>query len=53
MALQMFRSQVLLALWEKFREHGLGIPFPQRDLHIKGGSEQSVTINRTSRSAPA
>ena len=47
------RSQVLLALWEKFREHGIEIPIPQRDLHIKGGSEQSVTINRTSRSAPA
>ena len=47
------RSQVLLAMWEKFREHGIEIPFPQRDLHIKGGSELSVTLNRASRSATA
>ena len=47
------RSQVLLVIWEKFREHGIEIPFPQRDLHIKGGSELSVTLNRPSRSATA
>ena len=47
------RSQVLLAMWEKFREHGIEIPFPQRDLHIKGDSELSVTLNGASRSATA
>ena len=47
------RSQVLLAMWEKFREHGIEIPFPQRDLHIKGGSELAVTLSRAARSATA
>ena len=32
------RDQVMLAIWERFREAGISIPFPQRDLHIKGGS---------------
>ena len=47
------RSQVLLALWEKFREQGIQIPFPQRDLHIKGGSELAVTLCRAARSGTA
>ena len=29
------RSQVLMGLWERLHEHGIEIPFPQRDLHIK------------------
>ncbi len=29
------RSEVLLAVWDKLQEHGVEIPFPQRDLHIK------------------
>ena len=29
------KSAVLLRIWEKFRAHGVEIPFPQRDLHIK------------------
>ncbi len=32
------RSEVLLAIWETFRENNIEIPFPQRDLHIKSGS---------------
>jgi small-conductance mechanosensitive channel len=47
------RSQVLLALWEKFREHGIQIPFPQRDLHIKDGSELAVKLCRAPRSGTA
>lgn len=27
-------SDVLLKVWDKFHEHGIEIPFPQRDLHI-------------------
>jgi small-conductance mechanosensitive channel len=30
------RSEVLLRIWEKFHEENIEIPFPQRDLHIKG-----------------
>lgn len=29
------KSQVLLLIWDKFHEHGIEFPFPQRDLHIK------------------
>ena len=28
-------SQVLLRVWDLFHEHGIEIPFPQRDLHLK------------------
>ncbi|MDX1710252.1 MAG: mechanosensitive ion channel [Rhodovibrionaceae bacterium] len=39
------RSEIFLAMWEKFREHGIEIPFPQRDLHIKPGSQLSVRMS--------
>ena len=29
------QSQVMFAIWDKFAEHGITIPFPQRDLHVK------------------
>ena len=29
------KSQIYYAVFEKFKEHGIEIPFPQRDLHIK------------------
>jgi small-conductance mechanosensitive channel len=32
-----FRSDLNFAIEEKFREAGIEIPFPQRDLHIRGG----------------
>ena len=31
------KSDVLLGIWDRFREHGIEIPFPQRDVHIKSG----------------
>ena len=31
------RSQVMFTLWDRFREAGISIPFPQRDLHLKKG----------------
>ena len=30
-------SELNFAIWEKFREHNIEIPFPQADLHIKSG----------------
>lgn len=29
------KSQILLLIWEKFHQHGIEIPFPQRDLHVR------------------
>ncbi|MFC3098647.1 mechanosensitive ion channel family protein [Alteraurantiacibacter palmitatis] len=31
------RSDVLKRVWHLFREHGVEIPFPQRDLHLRDG----------------
>jgi small-conductance mechanosensitive channel len=36
------RSAVLLGIWDRFREHGIEIPFPQRDLHIRTPAELRV-----------
>ena len=36
------RSAVLLGVWDRFHEHGIEIPFPQRDLHIRTPTELRV-----------
>ncbi|MCP5141188.1 MAG: mechanosensitive ion channel [Gammaproteobacteria bacterium] len=28
-------SDVLLGVWDRFHEHGIEIPFPQQDLHLR------------------
>ncbi|MCB1693440.1 MAG: mechanosensitive ion channel [Pseudomonadales bacterium] len=28
-------SQILVRVWDKFKEHGVEIPYPQRDLHLR------------------
>ncbi len=33
------RSEALLAIWRTFKEHGIVIPYPQRDLHVVSVSE--------------
>ena len=47
------RSQVLLAVWEKFRDNGIRTPLGHRDVLLKGESELAVTLKREARSAPA
>jgi small-conductance mechanosensitive channel len=34
---KVLKSQLYYAVFEKFREHGVEIPFPQRDVYLKGG----------------
>jgi small-conductance mechanosensitive channel len=38
------RSDVLKHLWALFREHGIEIPFPQRDLHLRQGEQLDRVI---------
>lgn len=37
------QSEVMFAIWRKFREAGIEIPFPQRDVHIRSASPASPT----------
>jgi small-conductance mechanosensitive channel len=34
---QNVKSAVLLLIWDKFKESGIEIPYPQRDLHLRSG----------------
>jgi small-conductance mechanosensitive channel len=36
------RSQVNFAIVDKFREYGIEIPFPQRDLHVRSAVKVPV-----------
>ncbi len=47
------RSQVLLALWEKFRDNGIRTSLRHRDLLIKPDSELTVTLARNPAPAPS
>jgi len=47
------RSDIFLALWDAFQAAGIEIPFPQRDLHVKEGSQINVTLAPTPGAKPA
>jgi small-conductance mechanosensitive channel len=36
---QNVKSAVLLSIWDRFKEAGIEIPYPQRDLHLRSGFE--------------
>ncbi len=36
-------SQVYVSIWKKFKEEGVEIPFPQRDLHLRSTGDLKVT----------
>jgi small-conductance mechanosensitive channel len=29
------KGQIFLAIWDRFKEHGIEIPYPQRDIHLR------------------
>ncbi len=33
------QSDVMFTIWDAFKEHGIEIPFPQQDIHIRSGLE--------------
>ena len=37
------RGQVFLSLWDAFKEHGISIPFPQREVKVLGGSQRELS----------
>jgi small-conductance mechanosensitive channel len=37
------KSDLYFAIFQKFKKHGVEIPFPQRDLHLKSGFEPVLT----------
>lgn len=37
---KVLKSQLYYAIFEKFKEHNIEIPFPQRDLHLRSGFDQ-------------
>lgn len=38
------KSAVLLRVWDKFQEHGIDIPYPQRDLHLIPPTDVNVHV---------
>lgn len=36
------RSELLLNIWDRFHAHGIEIPYPQRDIHIKEVPDQAA-----------
>lgn len=50
---QNVKSAVLLAIWDKFKEHGIEIPYPQRDLHLRSGFGQALAAEALSTQGPA
>src|SRR5688572_5904061 len=36
------KSEVLLHIWDRFHQHGIDYPYPQRDVHVRGPVEVRV-----------
>ncbi|MDQ8188153.1 mechanosensitive ion channel domain-containing protein [Pelagicoccus sp. SDUM812002] len=40
------RSGIYVKLWDKFKEHDIEIPFPQRDINLRGGMPIEVVMRQ-------
>jgi small-conductance mechanosensitive channel len=38
---QNVKSDVLLQIWDRFKQQGIRVPYPQRDLHIRSSAERA------------
>ena len=38
-------SELLICIWDKFQEHGIEIPYPQRDLHLRSSDIGKLPTN--------
>jgi small-conductance mechanosensitive channel len=38
---QNVKSDVLIEIWQRFKQQGVRVPHPQRDLHIRSGAERA------------
>lgn len=45
------RGRLLMRIWELFQENGVEIPFPQRDVHVKGLPDGMFTPGNAEREA--
>jgi small-conductance mechanosensitive channel len=46
------KGTLLLEIWDRFHEHGIEIPYPQRDLHIRSSEPIPVRMERPGPPAP-
>ncbi|MDH5748024.1 MAG: mechanosensitive ion channel [Rhodospirillales bacterium] len=37
------KNEILLRIWDLYKEHGIEFPFPQRDLHLKSAVPLTIT----------
>ncbi len=47
-----FKSDLLFALWDSFAEHGIEIPFPQRDVHFRSNLQLQNGVQAGERTEP-
>ena len=45
---QNVKSDVLLRIWEKFRQRGVRVPYPQRDVHVRAAAEARTPLQALS-----
>ena len=50
---RVLKSQLYYAIFKKFRDNKVEIPFPQRDLHFKSGFEWMEKVNQRGQESPA
>ncbi|MGB5980352.1 MAG: mechanosensitive ion channel domain-containing protein [Cyclobacteriaceae bacterium] len=51
---RVLRSELYFAIFKKFAQHGIEIPFPQRDLHLRTANpDAAISLNNATVGSPA